>query len=123
MGTGDLDISTGNLVISRDINLQVAQKLTNRFRLFRGEWFMDQRIGMPYLQQVFVKDPDLTGIAQMFRRAILDTQGVQAVLEANLNFLSGLRTLQAEFKVQTITGAILQGGLGTPFIVILDGQN
>lgn len=122
MVAGDLDISTGNLAVVQDLAYSVAQKLTNRFRLFQGEWFIDSRIGVPYYSIVLVKNPDLISIGQLFKRVCLQTPGVDSVLEMNLDFISSTRNLICSIKVQLTNGAILQGGPGVPFIVILDGK-
>ncbi len=117
--TGDLDLSTGNLVLVKDPATLCAAKLTNVLQFFLGEWFMDTRQGVPYFQNVFVKNPDLGSIGQLFAKIILQTPGVKALQSANLDFDNTGRTLSANFTVQTDTGAVLQGGLGTPFVVIL----
>ncbi len=114
---GDLDLSGGNLRVEKDPDLCTAQKLTNRFRLFLGEWFIDTRIGIPYFQLVFVKNPNLQVIAQLFKRVCLQTPRVLNVLSESLNFFNGQRSLICEMKVQTESGAVLVGGPGLPFIV------
>jgi hypothetical protein len=119
--SSDLDLSSGNLQIVSSLGLIVAQKLTNRFQFFLGEWFVDTRQGVPYFQQVFVKNPNLAAIGQMFRQVIMQTPGVAAVITANLDFISQTRSLTATFVVQCDDGSTLEGGLGIPFIVTLDG--
>lgn len=118
---GDLDISSGNLVIVLDTDTCIAQKLTNQLRLILGEWFQDTRIGIPYFQYIMIKNPDLRVIGQIFRSAFLQTPGVKDVLSADLNFITTTRTLSASFKIQTDSGAILLGGIGAPFIITVQG--
>lgn len=113
----DLDLSSGNLVVISRLADVTAQKLTNKFQLFLGEWFIDLRIGVPYYQSIFVKNPNLSNIAQIFRRVILNTPGVNAITSASLDFISNQRKLNASFTVSTIDGFILEGGVGSPFIV------
>ena len=115
--SSDLDLSSGNLTVQSDPAHYTAVKLGNRLQLFLGEWFVDTRLGVPYFQQIYVKNPDLAVIGQLFRQVILGCPGVASVLQANLDFVSNLRTLTATFVVQTDTGAVLTGGLGAPFIV------
>ena len=78
---------------------------------------MDTRIGIPYYQRILVKNPDLATIGQLFRQILLNCPGVAGVLQADLDFLTTSRQLTATFVVQTNTGAVLQGGLNSPFIV------
>jgi hypothetical protein len=118
----DLDLSSGNLVIVQDEDTNIAQKLTIRFQLFLGEWFMDARVGVPYLQVVFVKNPNLVIIGQLFRNVIYSTPGIANVLSENISFVPATRSLLATYKIQTISGAILEGGVGSPFIVTVPVQ-
>jgi hypothetical protein len=113
----DLDLSSGNLVITENLAVIIAQTLTVRFQLFLGEWFMDSRVGVPFFQVVFVKNPNMVVINQLFRNVILKTPGVASIIDQSMTFISETRTPYAFYKVQTKTGAIIQGGPGQPFIV------
>ncbi len=94
--TGDLDISTGNVVVSTDVAQVSAWKLSNLFGFALGEWFIDKRLGFPYLQYVFVKNPNTS---------------------IEIDFDIRQRQLNTQFTAQTVTGQAIVGGLGQPFIV------
>lgn len=115
--TGDLDISTGNLVVRSDVAQVTAWKLTNLFALFKGEWFRDQRVGVPYFQYVFVSNPNLRIIGTIFDRVCKSAPGVASVTSISLNFLSRQRHLVADMKVIANDGAVLTGGIGQAFII------
>lgn len=115
--TGDLDISTGNLVVSTDLNQCTAWKLSNLFGMFKGEWFRDQRVGVPYFQYVFVNNPSLNLIGALFKRVCMFAPGVLAVTDMALTFIGTQRKLNAQIAVKTKAGAILTGGVGQPFII------
>lgn len=117
MSGNDLDLSSGNLVITDDRALCIAQKLTIRFQLFFGEWFADARIGVPYYQVILVKNPSMRVISTVFRQVIMGTEGVAEILSEDLNLDVASRTLTADYKIQTDTGAVIVGGVGKPFIV------
>lgn len=57
----------------------IAQKLRNRLRFFLGEWFLDERQGLPFFKSVLVKNPDRRVIKSIFREAIRTTAGVTSV--------------------------------------------
>lgn len=57
----------------------VWQRLVARLHMFKGEWFLDTRQGLPYFQAIFVKNPNINLVASLFRRVILDTPGVLEV--------------------------------------------
>jgi hypothetical protein len=56
-----------------------AQRLTIRFKMWLGEWFLDQRIGVPYIDQIFVKAPRLALIERIFRKVVEKTPGCAGV--------------------------------------------
>lgn len=115
--TGDLDISSGNLVVRRDIAQVTAWKLTNLFNLFKGEWFRDQRVGVPYVQYVLVKNPNLGAIGSLFRRVCQAAPGLARVAEMDLDYTPQTRKLVVTIQAQTNDGAVLTGGPGKPFVI------
>lgn len=118
---GDLDLSSGNLRVETNPDQCTAWKLTNLFRLAKGEWFADSRLGVPYLQYVFVKNPNLGIVEQIFRKVLLFPRGVSRILSGSLDFVTTNRSLAASFAVQTASGATIEGGPGESFIVTVQG--
>jgi len=115
--TGDLDISAGNLTLVDDVPTETAQKLSNLFGLFKGEWFGDIRVGVPYFQYVFVQNPNLQLIGSVFEQVCQAAPGVAAVLNMELDFISRTRTLNSQITVQANDGTTIVGGVGTPFVI------
>lgn len=122
--TGDLDISAnGNMTLLTSVASCTAQELTNKFSFGLGEWFADTRQGVPYFQNILVSNPNLNTISTIFQRVIKSCVGVAAITELNLDFISTTRQLNATFGMRTNDGAILQGGVGVPFIIAVPGSN
>lgn len=119
---GDLDISSKNWQIVRDLPTIVAQKLNARFEFFLGTWFLDTRQGVPYFNVVFVKNPSLVLINQLIQRVIVQTPGVLEVTSISTQFVTTNRTLSGDASVKLDDGTVLQGGLGNPFIVDPNAQ-
>jgi hypothetical protein len=117
--TGDLDISTGNLRVETSVAQCTAWKLSNLFGLFKGEWFRDQRVGVPYFQYVLISNPNLAVISSLFRQVALSAPGVGGVSDVNLDFTPSTRSLEADLTIQTNDGAVLVGGPGKPFIITM----
>ena len=115
--TGDLDFSTGNLVVQTDIATVTAAKLSNMFGFFKGEWFRDAQVGFPLLQDFLVKNPNLNLLVSILKQTLLFAPGVKSVVDIQLQFLANLRQLQGQMIVQLESGEILTGSLGQPFIV------
>jgi hypothetical protein len=114
---GDLDLSTGGLVLTRNRADLVAQKLRNKLLFFLGEWFLDTRLGVPYFQSILVKNPDVATVRQILVTAISSTPGVVQVFDVNLEIDRRVRELTFSFKAKVDNGAIVAGGTGDPFIV------
>lgn len=115
---GDLYLDPlGRLVLEEDEVVAACIKLRNRFRFFLGEWFLDVRQGVPYFQFVFVKNPNLPLIRRLFMRIIRSVPQITAVSRVDLYPSPEDRGLVVYFEARAIDGRLIQGGLGTPFII------
>lgn len=113
----DLTLVKGQFVLVTDVAQEAAIELGNRFRFVQGEYFLDTRQGVPYFGFVFVKNPDVLLIRQIFRQIILSVQGVSRIIDMTLSFDSKARNLAFAFRAQSTNGRIISGGAGKPFIV------
>lgn len=84
----------------------IVQDVVTALRVFFGECFMDNTIGIDFFGQVLVKNPDQGKIDALFINAILSVPGVQSLLEYSFapDFLT--RQLGIRFKAQTIAGIV-----------------
>jgi hypothetical protein len=105
---GDLALESGDLVVLGLTDVTrvqyIRQKISSRFRFFYGEWFLDQRQGLPYYGTVFTKNPNLSLIRSIFLRVLRDTPGVIDVATFNLVHDRPSRTVTFTFQ------AIVDGG-------------
>lgn len=99
----DIDISTGDLVLIDGIQA-IGQDILIRLRTFLGEWFLDQRVGLPWFQQILVKTPDSSTVRAILVQAITTTKGVDRLDDLRLDFDSADRSLSV-FFVAAITGS------------------
>ncbi len=102
---GDLVISKGQLQLVPKLE-SIAQAVQCRLRLFQGEWFLDTSIGVPYLQQVFVKGPNLPLVRSLLRKTILETPGVRAVQSLTFDFDRASRNGSGTFTASTDLGLL-----------------
>jgi hypothetical protein len=102
--TGDLVIADGDLVLVSGIDA-VAQLIQSYLLLFRGEWFLDESAGIPYFEDILVKNPNLSAIREIFRQTLLEVPGVLSVESLSLE-LSAERTLSVDWKVDTDLGEL-----------------
>lgn len=113
----DLALTTGQLTIVEDATEACAIKLKNRLQLFKSEWFLDQRVGIPYYEKVFVKNPDLNLVRQLFRKVLLATPPIVRVDALDVVLDGSTRVARYTFRAITDSGAVITGGSGEPFIV------
>ena len=112
-----LDESTGDLGWSRSSSglrqlsltapgaAAVRQKLVLRLGLGQGEYALDQRKGMPYFQQLFVKATGRRLAESVFRRAITTCPGV-ATLESFRLTVGTDRTARLSFVARALGDSV-----------------
>ncbi len=103
---GDWNISGGDLTLVSD-GPAILQALIIALEFFKGEWFLDEEAGLPYFQDVLVKNPDPNVLQSVFRTAILDVPGVLAINELTLLFDTAARTFAVTFRVSTDFGELV----------------
>lgn len=112
-----LDPTTNDLVIGPDFNLRftvdnselVSQKITNRLQTFRGEWYLNRDLGIPYYSDVFRKNPNLPQIRSILLAAVKGVNGVEEIIRFDTELDSGTRQLNVDFTVRITTGEIITG--------------
>lgn len=95
----------------------IIQRIRMRFRWFLGEWFLDLREGVPYFQDILVKNPDLNLIQFIFRRVLTLTPGIKSVQSFDLVHDKSSRNLSVSFVATLVDGGIITAE-SEPFIVV-----
>jgi hypothetical protein len=85
----------------------IAQHLAQRLKTFMGEWFLDLRVGVPYLQQVLVKNPDPIVLDSVFKSEVINTPGIVELRKFDLQIDAGTRQLRLECKAVSDAGTIV----------------
>lgn len=98
----------------------VGQHLSERLRMFLGEWFLDTREGVSYFRDILIKGIDLSVARSIFRRTILGAQDVAELKELVLTPDYRNRNLAVSFIAVTVEGDVLDTSrLDTPFIITI----
>lgn len=116
--TDDLDLTTGTLRLVEGKD-GIAQSIKIRLRTFRGEWFLDRRIGVPYHEEIFSGRLRKNLVDSIFRSAILKTPGIVDVMSYVSTFVKSTRAYSVAFSAQTSDGETLD--FSTPFIIDIEG--
>lgn len=104
-GNNDIEISDNTLKIITDID-EIAQLLKTRLKLYRGEWFLNTSVGVPWLQEVLGKVNTKNGIESIIKDEILKTPGVRSLESFELDIDTVNRSLTVTFKVNTGSGIL-----------------
>lgn len=102
---GDLAIKNSDLQLTTSDDA-VRQHLQQRLRTFLGEWFLDLDVGVPYFQDILVKNPNINQIDGILKQKILTTPGVVELLSFTMNFDQSARSLSIEFEYTFYSGEI-----------------
>lgn len=81
--------SSSRLVLIEGSNTdeEILQKIKIRLRFFKEEWFLNTDHGIPYFQDILgSKNLDNNILESIFRKAILDVEGVKAMIESSVDF-------------------------------------
>jgi hypothetical protein len=120
-GEGDNDLALdalGRLMLETDPVIAAAIKLKHRFQFFKGEWWLDTRLGVPYFTLVFgQKNPNLPIIRRLIRRIIVSCPPITDVKRLDLFYVPSDRLLAFEFEAVAEDGRIVSGGPGLPYLV------
>src|SRR5688572_17356184 len=102
---GDLALVNGSYVVASGPEY-IRQSIAARFKFFLGEWFRDQREGVPYYRDVFKKNPDLDVVRAIFRRILEETPGVIEVTRFDIVFNHAERSLAFNFEARVTDGVV-----------------
>lgn len=90
-------------------SLYVANKLRIRLKTFRGEWFLNTNVGLPYFEEIFKKNPNLDLISDLYIQEILGTTGVSQIVPGTfiLDLLPS-RRLEIAFTAELDSGELVE---------------
>lgn len=102
--TNDILIQGGKLSIISDNARAVRQRLLIRLRTFKGEWFLDLAVGVPYFQSILKQGVRKDLVDLLLKRTILETEGVQRITNFTSTLDRSTRSYSASFSVTTLQG-------------------
>lgn len=102
--TGDLLLDDNSLSLTDGLESR-RQHLEIRLKTFRGEWFLDTTVGVPYLQRLFTqKNPDTLLIQSVIRGEAEKTPGITAITKFDSNIDNAKRNLIVELGAKSVEG-------------------
>lgn len=102
---GDLLIANYDLALVSGIDA-IAQEIKIKLQWFLGEWFLDLSAGVPYWQDILIKNPNLVDIDNLLRAMIVETRGVIDLLFFKYDLDNRTRALKINFEANTDKGLL-----------------
>lgn len=85
----------------------IVQHLKLRLQFFFAEWFLDKRLGVPYIEQILVKNPNLGAVRNIIREVVLETPGIASIDRFDLSVDAIIRKLTVYVTAVKDDGEIL----------------
>ena len=101
----DLGIDSFDLVLVERAD-NVAQHIKTRLLFVRGEWFLNGELGVPWFEDILVKNPRGVLVEAALKAAIRETPGVNSLDAFVLDYIPGTRQLGVSFRATTDFGTV-----------------
>jgi hypothetical protein len=85
---------------------RIGQQIKITLQFWFEEWFLDTTQGIPYLEYICIKNPNLQHIRQIFWEAIQSVPDVDSVTELTLNVNAKERILSVTYTANTSAGLL-----------------
>lgn len=96
----------------------IAQRVSCRLLMIRGEWYLDQRQGTPWRDVLAAKGTTTARMERVFREVIAGTPGVAAVTSCSVSLDHETRTATVHWEATGDAGLhIGPVTLDTPFVL------
>ena len=102
----DLDINPEGDLLLIDNAERIGQQIKITLQFWFQEWFLDTTQGIPYLEYICIKNPNLQHIRQIFREAIQSVPDVDSVTELTLSVNAKERILSVTYTANTSAGLL-----------------
>lgn len=95
--SGDLNLSSGDIQETDS----VRQVILIRLRWFLNEWRLGPVFGVPYFEEILIKNPNRTAIKQIFRNKIMEVDEVNDVRDIEITINNKTREAHVSFTAIT----------------------
>lgn len=113
---------TDDVTEPREYARTVAQRLKCRWLLFRGEWYLDQRLGTPWEQRLFRKGATENTVRAVFHEVAISTPGVRSVVSVTVVIDKVIREATIAYSLQMESNLVVTSDqLASPFVVDIPG--
>lgn len=103
----DLELINKDFYITTEFSRYVSQKLRIRLSMFKGEWYLNINKGLPYFESIWIKNPNVSYIEDLFKIEITTCPGIEELLSFNLTIEKSTRELFVDFTAKLENGEII----------------
>ena len=97
----------GDLYLNRNGDVEIIgsirQALQIKLKWFLGEWVFNPDLGVPYFEDILIKNPNQAIIEKDIREQILSVEGVTGIDSLSLSWDRQTRNLSCKFIAQTLS--------------------
>jgi hypothetical protein len=104
--THDIVYSDGDIRLTRDTLEDAAQRIKIRLQIFKGEWILDNREGVPYYQEILTKTSK-EAVDAIFKAKVLEDPLVENLLEFTSTYNPSSSEYSLNFSVSLTSGDTL----------------
>lgn len=103
--TGDILVENNKGSLTTGVQA-TKQRLTSKLRFFLGEWFLDKTEGVPYIQQILIKNPNPVIVDAVLKREIITDPAVIKLTKFQIDVNTSARNVQLDFSALTKDGPV-----------------
>lgn len=112
--TIDNDITTqnGQLRLTSNETEFLSQKVENRLKFVKGEFFANQNKGLPYFTGIFnTKIKDLRQVTSLFKNEIDKITEVKKIIDFTVNYDNQTRVFSIDYEILGDQQEIINGSI------------
>lgn len=102
----DLNITNNELVLITGVD-ETSQNIEINLKTILGEWFLDESIGVPWFNEIFIKRSSLSQAQSILINQIQNTNGVTKINDLTFDFNNSTRQLSVSTRVTSEDGDII----------------
>jgi len=95
----DLEIINSDISLCHSDIDAIAQVIAIRLKILAGEWFLDKRLGIPYLSQILGKKRNDRFITRLLTKEIEVMPYIKEIKDIIFNENTETRSMSIKFKV------------------------
>ena len=111
--TGDLALTAdGSQILFTETTVDtLEQRIRTRLQTFRGEWYLNEGLGVPYFEEVMLKNPDVDRVRALLMAELAAVPGVGEIMSFVVAFDREARRFTVNFKCRSAEGETVEGSI------------